>query len=325
MARSKADKARSFLNLSAHQRTNAEYDHLFKFVLIGDESVGKSCLARKWVNNSFTPTYDPTIGVEFNARNFQLDGKTIKCQSWDTSGNVRYKSLINLYYRGAHCIIIAFDLTNANSFHKVQDWINNARTYSNEHENTKLLIVGTKADLVDKRVVDAQQAKAFCESQQIPYIETSALNGQNVNLVFETATKMALEKVSPAISQRPKVSTDDVRLGIINELNKYITRIESHQNKDRSRPDFTYGFWFFSQSRAINREANYYLAVQLRDKLKSSEESIEDIFSNIDEQRKEIINLHKLNNRPAFSDRGINSSELNEIIDSVKNAFGKSY
>jgi Ras-related protein Rab-1A len=325
MARSKADKARSFLDLSAHRQANPKSNYPFEFLLVGDAQSGKSCLVNRWGDDSFSYSYKATIGVDFKVKKIQLDGETITCRLWDSSGNAIERSIIRPIYRGAHCIIIAFDLTNADSFHHLQDWINEARSYNTGGDNTKLLIVGTKADLVEKRVVSAQQAQAFCDSQKISYIETSALTGQNVNQVLETAAKKALENAKPAKQQRSTPETDHVRSLLIYHLNNYIQRIESHPSKVSDRPDFSYGFWFFSQSRAINREANYYLAVQLRDKLKSSEESVEGIFSNINERRKEIINSHQLNTRPAFSDRGINSSELNGIIDSVRNVYGMSY
>lgn len=100
-----------------------EYDHLFKVLLIGDSGVGKSCLLLRFADDSYTESYISTIGVDFKIRNFTLEGKKIKLQMWDTAGQERFRTIISSYYRGAHGIIIVYDITDLESFNNVKIWL----------------------------------------------------------------------------------------------------------------------------------------------------------------------------------------------------------
>lgn len=107
---------------------------------------------------------------------------------------------------------------------------------------------------------------------------------------------------------------------LIEKLNAYIERIESYISRDKTA--FSSGFWFFAASRAINREANYLLAKELKQQLMSGM-LITEVFSDVASRRNNIIDKYHLNNKPDFVDRGINSNELNDIINQAKNFTGE--
>lgn len=163
---------------------NSEYDYLFKLLLIGDSGVGKSCLLLRFADDTYTPDYISTIGVDFKIRTIELDGKTIKLQIWDTAGQERFRTITSSYYRGAHGIIIVYDVTEQESFNNVKQWLQEIDRYATG--GVMKLLVGNKSDLIDKKVVEYSIAKEFADSLDIPFLETSALNSTNVEQSFFT-------------------------------------------------------------------------------------------------------------------------------------------
>jgi Ras-related protein Rab-1A len=183
-----------------------EYDYLFKLLLIGDSGVGKSCLLLRFADHTYTGSYISTIGVDFKIRTIELEGKTIKLQIWDTAGQERFRTITSSYYRGAHGIIVVYDVTDQESFNNVKQWLNEIERYASPQ--VQKLLVGNKCDLVNKKAVTYEVAKAFAEKLEIPFLETSAKAATNVEKAFLT---MAAEikntvAVQPAANQSPSVT-----------------------------------------------------------------------------------------------------------------------
>jgi len=111
-----------------------------------------------------------------------MDGKTIKLQIWDTAGQERFRTITSSYYRGAHGIIIVYDVTDQVSFDNVKQWLNEIDRYACEKVNT--LLVGNKSDLTTKRVVSFEAAKEYADSVEMEFLETSAKNSTNVEKAF---------------------------------------------------------------------------------------------------------------------------------------------
>lgn len=137
-------------------------DYLFKLLLIGDSGVGKSCLLLRFSDDTYTESYISTIGVDFKIRTIELDGKTIKLQIWDTAGQERFRTITSSYYRGAHGIIVVYDVTDAETFHNVKQWLHEIDRYACDSVNK--LLVGNKADLTTKKVVEFATAKEFADN-----------------------------------------------------------------------------------------------------------------------------------------------------------------
>ncbi|KAL6503825.1 Ras-related protein RABD2a [Orobanche gracilis] len=156
-------------------------DYLFKLLLIGDSGVGKSCLLLRFADDSYLDSYISTIGVDFKIRTVEQDGKTIKLQIWDTAGQERFRTITSSYYRGAHGIIIVYDVTDQESFNNVKQWLSEIDRYASDSVNK--LLVGNKSDLVN-RVVSYDTAKAFADEIGIPFMETSAKDATNVEQAF---------------------------------------------------------------------------------------------------------------------------------------------
>jgi len=105
---------------------NLDYDYLFKILLIGDSNVGKSSLLTRFSDDKFSEDIINTVGVDFKFKTLDIEGKKIKLQIWDTAGQERFRTVTSSYYRGAHGIIIVYDITNADSFKSVTAWIKDA-------------------------------------------------------------------------------------------------------------------------------------------------------------------------------------------------------
>jgi len=172
----------------------SDYDYLFKLLLIGDSGVGKSCLLLRFADNTYTDSYISTIGVDFKIRTLDIDGKTVKLQIWDTAGQERFRTITSSYYRGAHGIIVVYDVTDKVSFNNVKQWLGEIDRYACQSVNK--LLVGNKADLTEKKVVEFNEAKEFADTLGISFLETSAKSAQNVEEAFLTMTRQIKERVS---------------------------------------------------------------------------------------------------------------------------------
>lgn len=174
---------------------NPEYDYLFKLLLIGDSGVGKSCLLLRFADDTYTESYISTIGVDFKIRTIELDGKTIKLQIWDTAGQERFRTITSSYYRGAHGIIVVYDVTDLDSFNNVKQWLQEIDRYASDSVNK--LLVGNKCDMSARKVVDYNTAKEFAEQLGIPFLETSARTSTNVEQAFLTMAAEIKNRVGP--------------------------------------------------------------------------------------------------------------------------------
>jgi len=168
-------------------RQEPEYDYLFKLIIIGDSGIGKSCLLNRFADDSYTDAYISTIGVDFKIRTIEIGGRVCKLQIWDTAGQERFRTIIASYYRGAHGIIIVFDITNPDTFANCEMWLTEIQRYSSEQAIR--ILVGTKSDLTDRRKVAYADAQEFAAKYGMEYIETSAKHGINVESAFLNLAK----------------------------------------------------------------------------------------------------------------------------------------
>ncbi|XP_044841116.1 ras-related protein Rab-2B isoform X3 [Mauremys mutica] len=118
------------------------YAYLFKYIIIGDTGVGKSCLLLQFTDKRFQPVHDLTIGVEFGARMINIDSKQIKLQIWDTAGQESFRSITRSYYRGAAGALLVYDITRRETFNHLTSWLEDARQHSSS--NMVIMLIGNK-------------------------------------------------------------------------------------------------------------------------------------------------------------------------------------
>ena len=160
-----------------------------KVVLLGDESVGKTCLLQKWISGTFNDTLSPTVGGATQTRQEVIDGVKYLFQVWDTAGAERYRALTPLYTRDAAAALIVFDLTRQSSIDNIPSWIE----FLNQHGKMPYILVGNKEDLQDKYAISIEDAMELAYRQGSQFFATSAKTGNNVDLAFRQLEVTAVE------------------------------------------------------------------------------------------------------------------------------------
>ena len=133
-----------------------------------------------------------SIGVDFKLKNIEIDNKKIKLQIWDTAGQERFKTITTSYYKGAHAILVVFDITDRDSFDHVRNWMADIDKFAKE--GVLRILVGNKCDLAHERQVNAEEAKEIANKYGIKYIETSAKDTINIDDLFISTAKYLLSK-----------------------------------------------------------------------------------------------------------------------------------
>lgn len=171
---------------------NSRYDYLFKIVVVGDSSTGKSCMLARFVDGSFCQRYISTIGIDFKLKKITCDdAKIVKLQVWDTAGQERFRVITNSYYRGAGIIFIVFDLNNRESFDNVITWYKEITQYT--FDNTVIVLVGCKSDL--KWTVTKDEIQALSNTLNIKWYTCSALNDVGVTEIFKSVVNESIDVI----------------------------------------------------------------------------------------------------------------------------------
>ncbi|KRX22587.1 Ras-related protein Rab-14, partial [Trichinella zimbabwensis] len=177
------------LNNSTMAAGQYNYSFIFKYIIIGDMGVGKSCLLHQFTEKKFMPDCPHTIGVEFGTRIIEVSGQKIKLQIWDTAGQERFRAVTRSYYRGAAGALMVYDITRRSTYNHLSSWLTDARNLT--HPNTVIFLIGNKSDLDGDRDVTYEEAKQFADENGLLFMECSAKTGDHVEDVFiDTARKI---------------------------------------------------------------------------------------------------------------------------------------
>ena len=190
------------------------YDMIFKIVLIGDTSVGKTNILSKYLSNEFDPDSKATVGVEFGTKDFKIENNIVKVQIWDTAGQERYRSITNAYYKGAKGSLLVYDITNHKTFESLDKWLSDLKT--NGEEKISIILVGNKTDLEDQRKISIEQGKEKAEFYKLAFIETSALNGNNIEKAFSELITDVYKNHHELFEKQAKVELTDKAIDLEN-------------------------------------------------------------------------------------------------------------
>ncbi|XP_067877286.1 RAB3D, member RAS oncogene family, a isoform X3 [Heterodontus francisci] len=145
------------------------FDYMFKLLIIGNSSVGKTSFLFRYADDSFTSAFVSTVGIDFKVKTVYRNEKRVKLQIWDTAGQERYRTITTAYYRGAMGFLLMYDIANQDSFHSVHDWATQIKTYS--WDNAQVILVGNKSDLEDDRVVPTEDGKRLADELGVEFVK----------------------------------------------------------------------------------------------------------------------------------------------------------
>lgn len=164
-------------------------DFCYKVIIIGDTGVGKSCILYRATTGEFKDQYEVTIGAEYNTIVVRIRGKTVKLQVWDTAGQEGFRSVTRVFYKGAHCAILVYDLTRKDTFLKLGDWLEEVR--QNAVADVKMCLVGNQKDKAKERQVETSEGNEFvAKNGLMSFLETSAKTGEGILTQFMLIAKV---------------------------------------------------------------------------------------------------------------------------------------
>ena len=210
-----------------------QYDHLYKIIIIGDTSVGKTALLSKYLKGVFPTSPLSTVATEFATKIIQIkEGGYIKAQIWDTAGQEKYKSITFHHYKKSVGGLIVYDITKRSSYDNVKNWYNDLTTLG--EKGCIIALVGNKLDLIErnerKREVSKSEAQAYADENHMLFFETSAYNGNNINDIFE-------ELLQTIYTERRKIPELKERDQILESQNIINLKNQKERNKNETSND----------------------------------------------------------------------------------------
>ena len=206
------------------------FNYLLKFVIIGDSGVGKSNILLRYINNTFSDEFKATVGVEFGAKNLEVNNRVYRVQIWDTAGQENFRSIARAYYKNSVCACIVYDITNRNSFDSIQSWIDDCTKQT--PKTILLILIGNKNDLKERREVQYQEGEEFAKKRNMIFLETSAKTGDNISQIFEKSIKQIDKNI-----QDNKYDLENencgIRKGIKND--SFVLSVEGSSKKKKKK------------------------------------------------------------------------------------------
>ncbi|XP_049314244.1 ras-related protein Rab-26-like [Bactrocera dorsalis] len=176
-------------NVKTYADGEEEYDMMGKVIMLGDSGVGKTCLLIRFYDGKYMPHYYiTTVGIDYRNKVVVVDGTRVKLQIWDTAGQERFRSVTHTYYRDAHALLLLYDVTNKTTYDNIRAWLGEIRDYT--QDDVVIVLIGNKADCSNsERQVKREDGERLAREHNVPFMETSAKTGLNVELAFSAVAR----------------------------------------------------------------------------------------------------------------------------------------
>ncbi|XP_045890670.1 ras-related protein Rab-37-like isoform X2 [Micropterus dolomieu] len=163
-------------------------DLTHKTILVGDSGVGKTSLLVQYDQGKFIPgSFTATVGIGFTNKVVDVDNLKVKLQIWDTAGQERFRSVTHAYYRDAQALLLIYDITSKQSFDNIRAWLSEVHEYA--QKDVVIMLLGNKSDMAAERAVKMEDGEKLAKEYGVPFMETSAKTGVNVDLAFLAIAK----------------------------------------------------------------------------------------------------------------------------------------
>ena len=183
---------------------STSYDEKIKLMVIGETRVGKTASIKKYTKNVFGGAYLTTVGIDFQEKVINVEEKSVKLQIWDTAGQERFRNIAKSYFHTSDGFLLVYDISCKDSFEKLNFWYEQIKL--NAPENTKCVVAGNKCDLEEKRQVNKNEGENFAKTYNIDFYETSAKDGINVDVVFQTLASEIMKDIKKNGSKNKRSS-----------------------------------------------------------------------------------------------------------------------
>uniref|UniRef100_A0A8C4THR9 small monomeric GTPase n=1 Tax=Erpetoichthys calabaricus TaxID=27687 RepID=A0A8C4THR9_ERPCA len=160
----------------------------FTVMLLGDSGVGKTCFLVQFKDGAFLAgNFIATVGIDFRNKVVTVDSVKVKLQIWDTAGQERFRSVTHAYYRDAQALLLLYDITSKTSFDNIRAWLTEVHEYA--LQDVVIMLLGNKSDMSSERVIKQEEGERLAKEYGVPFMETSAKTGVNVELAFLAIAK----------------------------------------------------------------------------------------------------------------------------------------
>ena len=182
----------------------------YKVLLLGNSYVGKTCILLRFSEDTYKDDYEVTIGLNYRIKTLNIDNNPIRMQIWDTSGEEKFKAIAKNFYRGAHGVLLIYDICEKNSFLDVKSWIEQI-IENTDNDDIVMILCGNKCDMEKERNISRNEGENLANSYKIPFFECSAKENINIDEIFNTMAKNIYEKVGNRYTISVKLNSNNFK------------------------------------------------------------------------------------------------------------------